>query len=415
MKKKVIIIIILAALLVAGIFLVYRPARYDPNYIMKHSLRKLTLDESKDIEYTYKSEKVINRRPVHVYKFKPEESASYTFTISDIKCESESADLVLNVMDQEMADCMQLDTYYSYDEAEGSASDSVLLSRKNTYYVIVDVVPGIEDEKFKGSFKLTVTRTPEEEQEPELTCEKPVVIKAGANENGGVIFKPAEEGFYRFDTAIVNKNETGFSDISSVTSSDGKEVELYEGIGYLYSGTEYHVMVSVDEIKAKNTDVKVSSRLIHSMIAESNAPIETQDESIVYYTADRSGQLVIYTSSDGDPKASVYDENGYPVGNDDNSGAVLSENGKDYAIVLNAEEGKHYYIYTRGKFSTCTIRFGLYTGDGMSFTPDDIQELNAPEETLDEAADAIGDQAETAGKEAAENAENAEEKQEDQQ
>ena len=378
---------------------------------MKHSLRNLTLDESKDIKYTYKSETVINRRPVHVYKFKPEESASYTFTISDIKCESESADLVLNVMDQDMADCMQLDTYYSYDEAEGSASDSVLLSRKNTYYVIVDVIPGIEDEKFKGSFKLTVTKTPEEEKDPELTCEEPVVIKAGANENGGVIFKPAEEGFYKFETTIVTQTETGFSDISSVTSSDGKEVELYEGIGYLYSGTEYNVMVSVDDIKAKNTDVKVSCRLINSMIAESNADIETQDESIVYYTADRSGQLVIYTSSDGDPKASVYDENGYPVGNDDNSGAVLSDNEKDYAIVLNAEKGKHYYIYTSGKFSTCTIKFGLYTGDGTSFTPDDIAELNEPEEILDEAADAIGEQAVEAGNEAAENTEKEQENQ----
>ena len=412
MKKKV--LYILAAILVLALVYAYDTMRHDPNFILKHSSAELKLDTGKEVTYRFDRKFPSSRTKAPVFFFKPSESASYTFTVSDIDANENDAVLVINVMDKNMSDYMQFEAAVNSEGAvtndenadnSGSFSGSVLLTRNKPYFIAFDVSPEAEDvDNFRGSFKIIVTKTPEEEkQEPELTTEEPAVVTVNRNEQEAVLFRPQEEGYYRFASELVSSS-AGSSDVVSVISSDGFTAKTYDGICYLLSDTDYHVRVSVDEIKGKKADVRVSCASIATYTSDALSDIEINEEALIEMKTTESYPLVIYTVSDGDTRGEVVDSDGYPVGNDDNSGTELSGREGDYAIVLNTEKGKKYYLYTGGEFNQCTIKFAVYTGDGTTLTADDIMPVTEPEEAV-QSEEGEPDPEET---EAEENAENGE-------
>ena len=381
LKKKV--LFILAAILVLALVYAYDTMRHDPNFILKHASSELELDTSREVTYQYDQMFSSSRTKAPVFFFKPAESGSYTFTVSDIDADKNDAVLVINVMDRNMSDYMQFEAAVDAEgmvtdiekvnEGDpGSISGSVLLTRNKPYFVTFDVSPEGEDiDKFKGSFKITVTKTPEEEEEPELTTEAPVMVTVNKNEQAAVLFRPEEDGYYRFDTELIT-SAGGSSALASVISSDGITIKDFDGICYLPSDTDYHVRVSVDEIKGKKADVAVSCSRLATYTSDALSEVEINGEALIELKTEESYTLVIYSVSDGDTRGEIVDSEGYPVGNDDNSGSELSGREEDYAIVLNVEKGKKYYLYTGGKFNECTVKFALYTGDGTTLTADDI-------------------------------------------
>ena len=91
------------------------------------------------------------------------------------------------------------------------------------------------------------------------------------------------------------------------------------------------------------------------------------------YTADEDGTVAIYSVSEGDPDVCIYDTDGFPLRNDADSGAEISGNEHDFAVVIDAAAGDTYRIFVSGKFTECRVIRALYTGDGTSLGPDDIE------------------------------------------
>ena len=106
LKKKV--LFILAAILVLALVYAYDTMRHDPNFILKHASSELELDTSREVTYQYDQMFSSSRTKAPVFFFKPAESGSYTFTVSDIDADKNDAVLVINVMDKNMSDYMQL-------------------------------------------------------------------------------------------------------------------------------------------------------------------------------------------------------------------------------------------------------------------------------------------------------------------
>ena len=52
----------------------------------------------------------------------------------------------------------------------------------------------------------------------------------------------------------------------------------------------------------------------------------------------------------------VYDENGFPLNKDNNSGGMLSENKDDFALVLQAKDKTLYLVHISGEFKDCTVQ-----------------------------------------------------------
>lgn len=195
----------------------------------------------------------------------------------------------------------------------------------------------------------------------------------------------------------------------SITSSDGKEIKTYEGICILEEDKDYYVWVSADEIKGKSTDVRVSCKKIESLTAEDKGAYSIAGETIIEYKADADTPLAIYSVSDGNTKASVYDSKGFPVSSDDDSGESLSGNEKDFAIVIQPQSGKKYYIYVGGKFTDSMVYITDYIGDGTSIGPEDILPVGPAETADDENPETEQSDAETGqepGPDSTENTEN---------
>ena len=96
---------------------------------------------------------------------------------------------------------------------------------------------------------------------------------------------------------------------------------------------------------------------------------------MIEYVADKACNLAVYTVSGGDPRAVIYDKEGYPLRTDDTSDTSLSDNPHDIATVLKVEKGTLLHICVYGDVTDCRVFITEYTGDGTTFTKDDLTPL----------------------------------------
>lgn len=129
-------------------------------------------------------------------------------------------------------------------------------------------------------------------------------------------------------------------------------------------GKTYYVWVGVDETTRKSSEVELSCRKMDSETASGLCSIEINGETVIVYTAEANMPLMISSSSDGDPNVVMYDNEGFMLRKDDDSGGVVSGNPKDFALGFNAEKGKTYRICINGEFTKCTVTVQEYKGDG---------------------------------------------------
>ena len=406
---KLLIFFILLCLLIFGLWL-YDTVRNDPNYLIKKSssvLYELHEDQPKKVSFTYKSSGLLGKMSKPVFSFKPSESAEYTFSVTDISTEDDVY-MQLDVMNGKLTNYLVSDNFESGDRT--TVSGSAYLTEGTECMVIVQPVTKEEKDSFSASYTLTVSKAAEDIEPAEVTLDEKATVTVGKDEQVSVLFRPGETGYYRFASRIVSKDDSsGSSDIMSITSSDGKEIKTYEGICILEEDKDYYVWVSADEIKGKSTDVRVSCKKIESLTAEDKGAYSIAGETIIEYKADADTPLAIYSVSDGNTKASVYDSKGFPVSSDDDSGESLSGNEKDFAIVIQPQSGKKYYIYVGGKFTDSMVYITDYIGDGTSIGPEDILPVGPAETADDENPETEQSDAETGqepGPDSTENTEN---------
>ena len=364
-----IIVLLLAGFSSAMFFIA--AVKNDPNFFMRHFSGRLKLNETKEL--TFKSDKKYHggRSNFPVLCFRPEESGEYTITISDIKSD-EGVYLKLIVMDAEMSDLISED---NSDDPGSDLSGTALFSSDTMYYVVIEADTSEEKESFEGSFSLTASEAVHDDGPPEIAAGETVRVEVTDDSMYALVFRPEETGFDRFDTMIVKaSDEGGFSGVGSVTDENGKEQKQFEGISRLTEGKVYYIGVDTEETKdaKKAVEVDVSCKKIGQVTDEDGGKISISDETVIVYTASSSDPAAIWSVSDGDPRATVYDQNGTPVSMDNDSGEPFSGNAKDFALVLDPEKGARYYIYVGGEFSSCEISTGEYTGDGTSLGPDTV-------------------------------------------
>ena len=361
----------------------------DPNYLLKKGAVVLKEGKTADVSERYNSMVPVSGR-TNMFVFTPSETAEYQFTLSDINCD-EDISLSMIVMDESMSEyagvsSADADTDASGQDQEagdGTLSCRVSLQKNSICYIGIDAESSENRSRYSWEYSLTVTKAPEEEAPAEITTDQKVRISLKADEKKCLLFTPAETGYYKFDAEIVAGSKAGYAGIDSVTLDNNAEEAVTDGLCHLEAGQEYYVWVAAYDIR-KTAKADVSCRMIGSASFDGTAEVQISDEAVIDFKADDNGLAVIYSVSDGNPDVTVYDAEGFPLRNDNDSGAEISQNEHDFAVVIDAAAGDVYRIFVSGRFSGCKVIRARYTGDGTTIGPDDIDPIEI-------AAEASGD------------------------
>lgn len=382
MKKKIIIAVVaLLALVFVFSLSIYRN---DRNLLIKKFTKKISLDKTAEVEFDYSKKSFIRKNYIPVYLFTAPEEGEYTFSITDINTE-DGTYITMTVCDEDLNEYFTSD---NFEEHNGDVTGSEVMAEGGKCLIFTDAVSKNEGNKdrYTGSLKVTVSKKQEDTKPLELTEEEPVTVTAGNAEITSVHFVPKETGYYRFDTKILSeKDESGFSSISAIKDSDNKDVPFTENISYLEGEKEYYIWISASELNEKNADISVSCSRLNNMKADSAGSLKVEGESVIHFKPKKGANYAIYSVSDGNVNGAVYDENGFPLNKDNNSGGTLSENKDDFALVLQAKDKTLYLIHVSGEFKDCTVYIAEYTGDGTSLGPDDIELPAEPAETPEQS------------------------------
>ena len=328
----------------------------DPNFLLKKSA--VTVKEGKAVQVSerYNSMVPVSGR-TNMFMFTPAETAEYQFTLSDINCD-EDISLSMIVMDESMSEYAgvssadaEIDTDTSGQDQEagdGTLSCRVSLQKNSICYIGIDAESAENRSRYSWEYSLTVTKAPEEEAPAEISTDQKVRISLKADEKKCLLFTPAETGYYKFDAEIVSGSK---------------------------AGAAYDIR--------KSAKADVSCRMIGSASFDGTAEVQIANESVIEFTSDEDGLTVIYSVSDGNPDVTVYDADGFPLRNDNDSGAEISENEHDFAVVIDAAAGDVYRIFVSGRFSDCRVIRARYTGDGTTLGPDDIEQIVISSEAVE--------------------------------
>lgn len=378
---RILLLLVLAAFLALAPY-AYDAMRNDPNLLLKKISTVLNEGSPVDVKYTIKpgKRKLLRRNRLPLYSFTPEESGEYTFTVSDIVSE-EDVFLSLQVTDS------YLNNYLSTDNAgdhSDSFSDTVFLNKGSICYVITEATSGSDTEEYSGSFSLSVAKASEKSKPNEVTETEPAVIKLTEDSQTAVLFVPEESGYFRFVSRVVSRDKTASSVISSVKTTDNKEIKRAEGICRLEGGKEYYVWVSGQDLSKAAVRAKVRCSRVDSFDTDQPGEYRITGDTFIEFTSRETKNLAVHSVSDGDVRCRVYDSKGFPLNSDDDSGGELSGNDKDFALVIQAQKKSMYLIYVDGRFDECSVVITDYNGDGSSVGTDDVsaepQEEEPPEE-----------------------------------
>lgn len=371
MKKKIIIaVVMLLALVFVFSLSIYRK---DRNLLLKKFTKKISLDKTAEVEFDYSKKTILRKKYIPAYLFTAPEEGEYTFSITDINTEDDMY-ITMTVCDTDLNEYFTSD---NFDEHNGDVTGSEVMAEGSKCLILTDAVSKKEGAKdrYTGSLKVTVSKKTEDTKPLELTIEEPVTVTAGDAEITSVHFVPKETGYYRFDTKILSEkeDESGFSSLSAIKDSDNKDVPFTENISYLEGEKEYYIWVGASEINEKNADISVSCSMLNKMKADSAGSFKVEGETVLHFKPKKGANYAIYSVSDGNVNGAVYDDNGFPLNKDNNSGGTLSKNKEDFALVLQAKDNTLYLVHISGEFKDCTVNIAEYTGDGTSLGPDDIK------------------------------------------
>lgn len=412
MKKKILkglaVFVVLLFLAGAAAFIVF--TKY-PNLFFKLMAKEIKEGQTVEVSFEYDSSLdyedeapgvIIDRIPL--YRFTPSESAGYNISITDIKCD-EAVNIEMNVMDQNLEDYAAGENYDTEADAlTDSFTAEATLQESQQCFILIESSPGDESvKKYSGSFKLSVTKKPEEELPPEIFAGESVKLQVGLETQACAMFIPEETSYYRFVTTIdPGSKSTGYSMISSVTGKNKQTIGVTDGICKLEKEKEYYIWVSVYETNKKKSDVELSCSAMNTAVTWEKGKLHVTGDTVIEYRPAEAGNVAVYSVSEGDPKALIYEKDGFPLRTDDDTETSLSGNSDDFAVAFSADKGIVYRICVFGGPEEYDIIITDYIGDGSSLTADDIAPL--PEETEGEEAEgAEGEETEEAGAEEPDN------------
>ena len=375
--RNLIILLVIAAVLYAGSYL-YDSIRRDPNFAMQHTTTEIKLNKTRTVKYESSRKHLFSRTYIPYMYFVPDKSTSYTLTLSDMKSEGD-VHLTVTVTDNDFTDYIRIDSMRDGrdgQDGDGSTmSGSSFLNKNKKYYVLIDAEADNDQQNFSGSFNITISRTPEESPAEIAEIKEGETVKVTIDPAvvTSILFRPEETGYYRFDSTIKGKRAvTGSSGISEIVSGDGKGMKTFGGISYLDAGSDYYVAVTADENESRRVKAEVTCSRVERIEAEDDLTFDIVGETVIEYPPATSNIIAVWSESEGDPQAVVFDRNGVPVSNDNNSGEPFSGNRKDFALVFQADNYKKYRIFVGGDFDECKVMIAPYIGDGSTLGPDSV-------------------------------------------
>lgn len=298
------IILIIIAILVVALIVMYNIYRKDPNILLTHFTKQLKLNEAKDISFKYDSSKVISRRKIiPVFMFDPEDDSPYKFTISNIETD-ENVHLSMNVCD------IDLNDYISTEQVDenGNLTGTEYFSAGTKCFIIVSPVSLDETEKYSGSFTIEVTKSTEDELTKAKVAES-VYLTLRQDEKTSLMFTPPETGFYRFTPSIESKGEeSGYAYVDSIKTGNNKEVKQSGGICWLEKDQFYYIWISTNDLSNLTANVSVICEKMDTINVDSPASNKITNDTIIVFKAPEDGNYAVYSQSDGNTDAAVYDE-----------------------------------------------------------------------------------------------------------
>jgi hypothetical protein len=170
--------------------------------------------------------------------------------------------------------------------------------------------------------------------------------------------------------------------ISSVTTQGRQSIGVTDGICNLEEGKEYFILVSVYETNRQKTPVKLSCTGMDTVTADGKGKVHITGNTVIEYRPDKKGNIAVYSMSEGDPEALIYEQESFPLRTDDDTDASLSANPNDFAVAFTAGSSNLYRICIYGDPGECDIVITDYIGDGSTLTQADVAPL--PEEVTAE-------------------------------
>lgn len=156
-------------------------------------------------------------------------------------------------------------------------------------------------------------------------------------------FLPNESGYYRLDVHCLD-SEHGIAVINAVLREGEDDIfgdtELY----YMDAGSAYIIDYGVYESGTEEVDVCIDIEPISMIELGKKETVKTNQDMILIYTASKKEDLLVYSISDGDPTAVVYDEDFDIVAENSDAEGVFSDNDHDFAMYVPTEKGKEYII-----------------------------------------------------------------------
>ena len=390
---KILLALIAVMIIIAVAIVAYFVHIVDPNKMLRNDATEVTAGE----EYTAKFKSVLEMEDAVIcmtsFKFTPEESAEYIFTVRG-EAVSNNVGMNMFVMDEDLSELFEAANYE--DEEAGPEADLIegttFLTKGQLYYVTIDAfsddAAGMD--AFKESFRFSVSKSGDGAP-PELKDGESVTLELSKDRQACAMFVPEETAFYDFDSRIVSKDAAaGFSSIYDITTEDKTSMIVTDGICRMEAGKTYYVWVGVDETTKKSSEVELSCSRMASETASGICSIEINGKTVIEYTAEANMPLMIYSSSDGDPDVVMYDGEGFMLRTDDDSGEAVSENPQDFALGFNAEKDKVYRICVDGEFTQCTVIIKEYKGDGTAPESADGSENGETEDGAAPAGDETG-------------------------
>ncbi len=387
MKKKILIIagvtLLLIILAAAAMILTLI---HDPGFYIKLMADKITVDKAVEVSYHYDYDDSSEAKTIPAFYFTPSESGTYTFSVVDIESDSDVY-IIMSVMDRYLDDYIVADNRkYKRKGKNDTITGSTTLQASQPCYVLLTADPRDNElTKFSGSFKLIVTREPDEEGAPQLTTDESVTIRTGSEGQACAVFVPPETGYYRFEHSLVSRDYSkGYSSIASITSSSKIKVGLTGDICMLQKDIEYYIWVTANETNSRSSRIELSCKPMATEKANGICTADLSGDSVIEYYSGNDCDLAVYTVSKGDPKLVIYEQVGFPLRTDDKSEASLSDNPDDVATVLRVKEGTRLHICIYGDVSDCRVFMTEYKGDGTSLTIDDLVAIDSKQEPAEQ-------------------------------
>ena len=377
-KKWILAIAVIVLIILSGMLFFSCMLKHHPNMMLRYNTITLTEGEVKTVSYTYKNSSVNNGHSIHVFTFTPNETAEYTLSISNIK---KADDIFLKVF---MTD-KDFNDYMNDDSAAdgGDIEDSATLNKGNACIIIVEA--DSEDENmgldYEGSFDILIQKTSDAVDIPDIKVDETIKLNIKDEVMRAVRFIPEESAYYNFTPYIASKDDSmGTTYVTSIMGSDNKEVKNTQGVCYLKEGNEYYIWIKAQEINGKEAEVELSCAIAYTENVKGYGSYPIKGDTVMDLISETEGNILVYSKSDGEVSAVVFDERGYPIASDDGAGSVLSGNEGDFALVIQALKGEKYSLYIDGVFNECDIVITGYRGDGRSIGPDDAEPLESEAE-----------------------------------